>query len=143
MVPTAHTRPALARPARPPGRSTKTALYPVFLAGLLALTACSTQFADDEARDIQTVQINRGAAVTTNQYPFSPSPYAVNNRTQINFYNADTTSHQLAHIGGSFMATTPTAPGEIWSHLFTQPGSYRYYCTRPNHREEGVIHILR
>jgi plastocyanin len=141
MVPTAHPRPALPRPARAPGRVLLPALALVF-ATAIVLNACSNDFEPDEARDVQTVRINPGAAVTTNRYPFSPSPHAVNRQTLINFFNADTTAHQLAHIGGTFAAETPVAPGDTWGHLFSEPGSYRYYCTRPNHREEGVIHVL-
>jgi plastocyanin len=139
MVPTARPRPASSRPARAPGRAILSLL--LFATGL-PIVGCSSDFEPDEARDIQTVRINPGAAVTTNRYPFSPSPYAVNRQTLIHFFNADTTAHQIAHIGGTFEAETPVQPGETWSHLFTTPGSYRYYCVRPNHREEGVIHVL-
>ena len=59
------------------------------------------------------------------------------------WFNADTTAHQIASVGGFFESTEPTGPGERYSFLFQDAGTYRYYCALPGHKEQGVINIVR
>jgi plastocyanin len=135
------TRPCPTPPRRGPRTAGRIAL-PVLLAGAVVLSGCSTSFQEDEARDTQTVKINVGAGDPTALYPFSPSPFNVNLKTEIVWTNMDTTAHQIASLGGLFQAPAPIEPGKSYSFLFNDRGNYRYYCLLPNHREEGLINVV-
>jgi plastocyanin len=126
------------------GRARRFLLAPLaVMAGTLALASCSTKFDDDDARDHQTILIKQGAAQPDENQSFSPNPVTVLVRTEVLWVNQDSEAHQIASLGGLFpSASQPIPPGGQYPVLFTDRGSYRYYCLRPGHREEGVINVL-
>ena len=131
--------------ARPvAGRTPLALVAPVLLlAGALGLASCSTDFSDDEARENQTILIKPGAAMPEENQSFSPNPVTVLVKTEILWVNDDTESHQIASVGALFPgAEEPIPPGGEFKVLLNDQGNYRYYCIRPGHREEGVIHVL-
>lgn len=144
-------RPSYGPQSRPSARfgrfATRRSLAALSAAALAItlLAGCSTDFKPDEARDIQTITIRPGANIVANTKPrdcFSPDPSTVNRQTEVRWVNGDTTAHQIASVGGFFGSPEPTPPGERFTFLFTEAGSYRYYCALPGHKEQGVINVL-
>ena len=132
-------------PGRRPVSETRAWSLPgalLLLAGTLALASCSTDFADDEAREHQTISIMPGAANPSENQSFSPNPVTVLEKTEVLWTNDDSVNHQIASVSGLFQAETPIPPGGEYRHLFNERGNFRYYCTIPGHREEGVINVL-
>jgi plastocyanin len=107
------------------------------------VASCSTDFAEDEAREKMTIKIKPGAAMPEENQSFSPNPVTVLEKTEILWTNEDSESHQIASVGAFFPAAEqPIPPGGEFRVLFNAQGTYRYYCLRPGHREEGVINVL-
>jgi len=132
-------------PGRPPGGGhfPTTWLAPLLvMAGTLVLASCSSDYKPDEARGEQMITIKLGAANPTAVQSFSPNPATVVVQTEIVWFNEDTEDHQITSVAGLFGATEPTKPGGQYRQLFTDAGTYRYYCTQPGHREEGVINVF-
>jgi len=113
----------------------------LMFAGVVVLTAgCSTDFKPGDARAVRTVNITEGAK-SRGVYGFSPNPVSVIPKTEVVWTNHDTENHQIESAGDYFAATKPIKPGASYSFTFQTPGSYRYFCSIPGHREEGVINV--
>jgi len=63
----------------------------------------------------------------TAMVPFVPQVYHVSVGGSVAWVNRDTTAHTVTSNSSSFDSGTMTT-GSIWSHTFTQPGRYDYYC---------------
>jgi len=63
----------------------------------------------------------------TAMVPFVPQVYHLTVGGTVVWVNKDTTAHTVTSNASLFESGTMTT-GSIWSHTFTQAGSYDYYC---------------
>ncbi|HZP51041.1 cupredoxin family copper-binding protein [Actinocrinis sp.] len=74
-------------------------------------------------------------------YAFAPASLTVNEGDTITWTNQDTAPHTVTTTGGPESLNSPyLSKGQSWSHTFTQPGMYMYYCTvHPDMRAEVIV----
>jgi plastocyanin len=62
-------------------------------------------------------------------FAFCPAPLTVPVGSEVRWVNADLAPHTATYDGSTDgFDSGPLAQGQSWSHVFTQPGTYRYYC---------------
>lgn len=76
--------------------------------------------------DVTIVRDAASAAV-----PYVPAPFHVAVGVPVKWINKDTTAHTVTSSpnGTSPFDSGAFTTGATWSHTFTQPGTYWYYCT--------------
>jgi plastocyanin len=87
-----------------------------------------------------------GAAVTIENFAFTPQTLTVKTGTTVTWTNKDSTTHTVASADGistgakttGLFASGSLGPGDTFSFTFTQPGTYFYLCTI--HRGEPTMH---
>lgn len=74
-------------------------------------------------------------------YAFAPASLTVNEGDTITWTNQDTAPHTVTTTSGPESLNSPyLSKGQSWSHTFTQPGMYMYYCTvHPDMRAEVIV----
>lgn len=65
--------------------------------------------------------------VTISNFQFAPKTVTVKAGSTVTWVNKDGT-HTVTADNGSFQSPSLTA-GKSFSHKFTKPGTYRYYCS--------------
>jgi plastocyanin len=58
---------------------------------------------------------------------FSPATLTVDAGTTVVFTNRDDDAHTVTAVDGTFDSKGLDS-GASWSHTFTKPGTYRYFC---------------
>jgi|SRR5580698_3132585 plastocyanin len=58
---------------------------------------------------------------------FQPATLAVSAGQSVTFTNADDDAHTVTAVDGSF-DSRGLDTGGVWHHVFTKPGTYRYFC---------------
>jgi plastocyanin len=87
------------------------------------------------------VQADNVAEVTIAQNRFMPAHLKVKAGTTVRWNSAERrASHMLAVSGPARAQSGPIAPGQSWSHTFTQPGTYQYSCV-PHPEMKGVVEV--
>jgi len=84
---------------------------------------------------LATVSIVKGASNPSTTEPYNPSALAVHIGTTVTWTNHDNTGHTVTE--GNPSGNTPAngfdsgilAPGKIFTHTFSTPGTVQYYCT--------------
>ena len=93
-------------------------------------TTSSTQTSSTAATGSVSVAINSGSALNTTSTYFSPPTITVVigvNSTVI-WTNDDSAEHTVTATNNSFNSGY-IEPGQSFTHTFTTPGTYTYYCT--------------
>ncbi len=70
------------------------------------------------------------ASVSIHNFAFQPGDIAVSLGTTVTWTNDDTVAHTVTSLSGAPVAfnSGTVNPGGSFSHTFTTPGSYPYYC---------------
>lgn len=64
--------------------------------------------------------------VTIKNYAFNPSQLTVKVGTEVQWVNEDSANHLVT---GADFRSQIMGPGETYSHTFSAPGSFDYYCS--------------
>lgn len=80
-------------------------------------------------------------SVQMSNYAFAPASLTVKEGDTITWTNQDTAPHTVTTTSGPESLNSPyLSKGQSWSHTFTQPGMYMYYCTvHPDMRAELIV----
>jgi len=80
-------------------------------------------------------------SVQMSNYAFAPASLTVKEGDTITWTNQDTAPHTVTTTSGPESLNSPyLSKGQSWSHTFTQPGMYMYYCTvHPDMRAEVIV----
>jgi plastocyanin len=89
--------------------------------------------ADTERRLLGTstadITIVPGAGSQTNPQFFSPANFTVKAGSTVTWVNHDGSSHTVTSQGSTLFDSGDVPTGGTFSYKFTQPGTYKYYCT--------------
>src|SRR6185369_5083449 len=66
--------------------------------------------------------------IVIKDFAFSPSALTIAPGTTVTWVNEDETPHTIADNGKAFRSAALDTD-ERFSHIFTQPGEFTYYCT--------------
>jgi plastocyanin len=78
------------------------------------------------------------AAVTVEQFAFSPASLTVRRGTQVAWLNKDETPHNI--VAGDHSFTSPALDtGEEFRFTFDKPGRYGYFCRLHPHMTGEII----
>jgi plastocyanin len=69
-----------------------------------------------------------GAAVTIDNFTFSPTPITVAAGATVTWTNDDDIPHTVRAVDGSFRSK-PMDSADSYSFTFTRPGVYSYFCS--------------
>ncbi|HKU66312.1 MAG TPA: cupredoxin family copper-binding protein [Candidatus Baltobacteraceae bacterium] len=67
------------------------------------------------------------ATVAISDFKFKPATLTVTAGETVRFVNRDQEAHTVTATGGGF-DSQGLDTGGTWTHRFTQPGRYTYYC---------------
>ncbi len=67
------------------------------------------------------------ALVTIDNFAFKPATLTVTTGQTVRFVNKDDEAHTVTDAGKSF-DSGGLDTNASWSHRFTKPGTYRYFC---------------
>ena len=78
-----------------------------------------------------TISIVANASIPNRELFYAPSPSTVSSGTMVNWTNDDTTLHTVTSKPNSpsMFNSDIIAPGHKFTHVFTTPGIYNYFCT--------------
>ena len=84
------------------------------------------------------VGIEGGGLLSSNR--FSPDAVTVRMGDSVTWTNNDDSPHTVTSDSGSEMQSNTIAPGQTYSHLFLQSGTYTYHCAiHPNMRGTVIV----
>ncbi len=109
----------------------------VALAGLAIPVAL---LAADPASSTSTQQVAKaeGPQVTINNFQFAPATLTVPAGTTVTWINHDEDTHTVTAANRLF-SSQGLDPGQSFTHTFTTPGTYSYYCAIHPHMTATVI----
>jgi plastocyanin len=88
----------------------------------------------------RTAHASAATRVTIKDFLFSPATVTVHTGDLVTWHNSGKQPHTATADDGSFDTGTLTS-GQSASHMFTQPGTFTYYCTiHPN--MHGTVKVL-
>jgi plastocyanin len=95
----------------------------------LILLMCSLAIFSPASQTIATSYAKPavGKTVTISNFQFAPKSVTVKAGSTVTWVNKDGT-HTVTADNGSFQSPNLTA-GKSFTHKFTNPGTYRYYCS--------------
>ena len=97
------------------------------LAGLALLLAASAAFAED-------------AAVSIDNFTFSPAEITVTADTRITWTNNDDIPHTVVDTDNPKTAKSPPLDtGDSFARVFDKPGTYHYFCSLHPHMQGTVV----
>lgn len=67
------------------------------------------------------------ATVTISGFAFKPAALTILTGQSVRFVNRDQEAHTVTATGNAF-DSAGLDTGASWSHIFTRPGTYTYYC---------------
>lgn len=79
--------------------------------------------------DTATNAIIAPSHVSIKLLKFSPERIEVKSGQTIEWANSDLTPHNVTTVGTQEMKSGTINAGASWSHTFSQPGSFPYYCS--------------
>jgi len=111
-------------------------LYVLVIAGLLAAASCGTSSTTTPGTGAQTSPPPGGttgpdfkpAAVTIQDFAFSPATITVAIGTTVTWTNEDSATHTVTSKTGLFNSGE-LSNGASFSYTFTAAGDYEYYCS--------------
>ena len=62
-------------------------------------------------------------------FAFSPSSLTINAGDSITWTNRDSSAHTVTSDSGNELDSERISNGQIYTHVFAQPGTYSYHCT--------------
>jgi amicyanin len=68
-------------------------------------------------------------SVAIKNFAFGPQVVAVHVGATVHWTNNDSEAHTVTSDAGATLNSPVLQPGAGYSHTFTQPGTYSYYCT--------------
>ena len=75
-----------------------------------------------------SAEVVSGPHVTISNFTFSPKTLTVTVGMTVTWINQDDTPHRVASVDKVF-ASDALDTGDQFTHRFTAPGTYRYYCS--------------
>src|SRR3989344_2108557 len=62
-------------------------------------------------------------------FAFSPSSLTINAGDSVTWTNRDSSAHTVTSDSGNELDSERISNGQIYTHVFAQPGTYSYHCT--------------
>lgn len=94
---------------------------------LFALLAASPAMAED-------------AAVSIDNFTFSPAEITVAAGTRITWTNNDDIPHTVVDADNPKETKSPPLDtGDAWAHVFDKPGTYHYFCSLHPHMQGTIV----
>jgi plastocyanin len=114
----------------------RTQLTPLLAATVLTLVACSAD-GDEEVTLVEGVT----EEVQALDNSFRPEDLEVAAGTEVTWTNKGRNEHDITPADGDDFGVTKDgfAPGDDYRFRFTEPGTYRYYCTLHATPDAGMI----
>jgi len=96
---------------------------------------------DTEAPDDAVVITTDLAPVSALDNSFMPENIRVRAGTEVVWTNKGRNEHNALHVdGGDWgVEVDDFQPGDVYSHMFDEPGVYRYYCSIHGSTDAGMI----
>ena len=123
-----------AEPAEPgpaePGPAARTRASKTRAAEPAAAEPAGQQNQPNQGQAQQAQMGSSGAVtVTIQNYAYDPPTLQVQAGTTVTWINQDAAPHTVTSLSGSELASDTLNKGGTYSHTFTTPGTYDYYCT--------------
>ena len=62
-------------------------------------------------------------------FAFSPSTLTIKSGDSVTWTNRDSSAHTVTSDSGNELDSERISNGQIYTHVFAQPGTYSYHCT--------------
>jgi|SRR3989344_6951606 len=62
-------------------------------------------------------------------FAFSPSTLTIKSGDSVTWTNKDSSAHTVTSDSGNELDSERISNGQIYTHVFAQPGTYSYHCT--------------
>jgi plastocyanin len=99
-------------------------------AALLAAGCAKSSEAEDAAAEPAQSSSAATAEVHIDNFTFSPAALTVAAGTRVTWINRDDVPHTVASSTRPRLLQSPTLDSDDkFSHVFTKPGTYEYFCT--------------
>ena len=80
------------------------------------------------------------AAVSIDNFTFSPAPITVAAGTTVTWTNNDDIPHMIVDADNPKTSKSPPLDtGDSYSHVFDKPGTYHYFCSLHPHMQGTVV----
>jgi plastocyanin len=80
------------------------------------------------------------AAVSIDNFTFSPAEITVAAGTRITWTNNDDIPHTVVDAGNPKETKSPPLDtGDAWAHVFDKPGTYHYFCSLHPHMQGTIV----
>ena len=98
----------------------------IIIVGIITISGC-TQNQQKSPQNTTSSQNNSQYTVMIQNFTFTPNTLTVKAGTNVTWINQDSAVHDVTSDSGSF--TSPDLnKGDKYTHNFTKPGEYSYYC---------------
>lgn len=123
----------------PPHRHGRLSLLALATLATLAATACGGDA--DASDDGGAALVDAEADVSAIDNTFRPETLTVEAGTTVVFTNDGRTDHNVLPAEGDAWGVQEAgfAPDDVYSHRFTEPGTYDYYCSLHGTSTAGMI----
>jgi plastocyanin len=100
---------------------------------IAALAACALLSATAAAR--------AGVSqVTIDHFAFTPAEITVSPGTTVTWINRDDIPHTITDAADpKVFKSAPLDTGDTFSHVFAEPGTYRYFCSLHAHMQGTIV----
>jgi len=80
------------------------------------------------------------AAVSIDNFTFSPADLTVVTGTRVTWTNNDDIPHTVVDADNPKQTKSPPLDtGDSWAHVFDQPGTYHYFCSLHPHMQGTIV----
>ena len=113
---------------------------PVFATAALVLVLIGCSSRGDEAGE-PSVPSSSPARVSAVDNAFQPERISIRAGTGVTWTNDGRNDHNIiaAEGNGWGVATDSFHPGDTYRYVFSEPGTYRYYCSLHGTAEAGMV----
>ncbi len=81
-----------------------------------------------------------GGQVTIDNFAFTPAEITVSPGTTVTWLNRDDIPHTVTDAAEpKAFKSPPLDTGDSFSHVFTEPGTYRYFCSLHAHMQGSIV----
>jgi plastocyanin len=106
----------------------------------------STQAMPDTTAQSPVEPTGVSVTVTALDNTFRPDRIEVNVGDEVIWENGGRNEHNVLRVGGVDLAgngwgveVDEFQPGDVYAHVFTEPGEFRYYCSIHGNQDVGMV----
>jgi len=124
-------------------RSTRPGLLVAALVAAVVTVAALAACSGSGSGQVEQTGLGKVVEVEAVDNVFKPETIEIEPGTEVRWVNKGRNAHDVepteADLGDWGIALADFQPGVTYSHVFTEPGEYPYYCTAHGTRTRGMI----